>query len=435
MRRIVRRSLLLFAALCGLAILAVLVLLSSATVETSAHGAPIRLRVPAVVGDIAFPITVADGRAVSIPGFFDGPIVRRQRDGDWSATWFCEDGVYHARETGDTARIECANRTHVFPLREPGVPAAIQPMPSKLAVLSDLEGNAAFLDAALRRLAIVDAAGDWRYGTGHLVILGDSVDRGRDVFAVLWRLHALALQAETAGGAVHVLLGNHEQYMLRTNPARANREHIHALNAMGGYRQAFAADTVIGHWLRRQPVLLKLGPVLFAHAGISPEVARSGLSIEQLNAAMQAYWNTTPGEQHRSAAFDAVLAPTGVTQYRGYFRESEGAYPLASDADVQRGLAHFGADEIVVAHTIVDGVTALRGGRVRAVDVNNDESRTEVLTYRDGVPRVVDIGIRRNLAEPERGSRDFSLGNPGDRALLAAMYRDLRRLSALPYPY
>lgn len=435
MRRIVRRSLLLLAALCGLAILVVLVLLSSATVETSAHGAPIRLRVPIVVGDIAFPITVADGQTVSTPGFFDGPVVRRQRGGDWSATWFCEDSVYHARGNGDSVRIECAGQTHVLPLRKPRIPAAIQPMPSRVAVLSDLEGNAAFLDAALRKLAIVDAAGDWRYGTGQLVILGDSVDRGRDVFAVLWRLHALALQAETAGGAIHVLLGNHEQYMLRTNPARANHDHIRALNAMGGYQQAFAVDTVIGHWLRRQPVLLKLGPVLFAHAGISPEVARSGLSIEQLNAAMKTYWNTEPDNQRRSAALDAVLAPTGVTQYRGYFRESEGAYPLASDADVRQGLEHFGVTKIVVAHTVVDGITSLRGGRVRAVDVNSDDSRTEVLTYKDGVPHIVDIGTRRNLTEPERGSRDFSLGDPDDRALLVAMYRDIRRLSALPYPY
>src|SRR3546814_18528865 len=79
--------------------------------------------------------------------------------------------------------------------------------------------------------------------------------------------------------------------MLRANPSRANADHLHALNAMGGYRHAFAPDTMIGEWLRQQPVALKLGSVLFVHGGISPQVARTGLTVHQLNAAMQAYCN------------------------------------------------------------------------------------------------------------------------------------------------
>src|SRR3546814_14971950 len=106
-------------------------------------------------------------------------------------------------------------------------------MPARVAVLSDLEGNIAFLEQALRRLGVVGADGQWAYGGGHLVVLGDSVDRERDVFAVLWRLHGLSGQAGMAGGAVPVVLGNHEQYMLRANPSRANAETLPAHHAMG----------------------------------------------------------------------------------------------------------------------------------------------------------------------------------------------------------
>src|SRR3546814_17554986 len=116
-------------------------------------------------------------------------------------------------------------------------------MPARVAVLSDLEGNIAFLEQALRRLGVVDADGKWAYGGGHLVVLGDSVDRGRDVFAVLWRLHGLSGQADMAGGAVHVVLGNHEQYMLRANTSRANADHLHELNAMGGYRHEIGRES------------------------------------------------------------------------------------------------------------------------------------------------------------------------------------------------
>ena len=437
MSKTTRRILLATVAVAIAGLLAALVQLSRTSVETTASGAPIRLKIP-LIGKLAaaVPIYSGVGQQVVIPGFMDGPVVRRARDGSWSATWFCEDRAGSARGSGATLHIECAGKRHAFALQPTPLPAAVAPMPGRLAVLSDLEGNIAFLDQALRKLRIVDGSGDWQYGSGHLVILGDSVDRGRDVFAVLWRLHGLAAQAHAAGGAVHVLLGNHEQYLLRTLPVSANRDHLHALNAMGGYRQAFAEDTVIGHWLRQQPVLLKLGPVLFAHAGVSPEVARSGLSVAQINEAMKDYWQASPTAHQPSPARDAVLSQTGVTQYRGYFRAMDGTYALASDADVQLGLAHFGVDRVVVAHTLVERVESLHGDRVFAVDVNDDAAMPEVLTFENGVATVVDIGVPRHLGEAGATRlREFSLGDAADRKLLAEMVTDIRRLSALPHPY
>src|SRR3546814_17060219 len=104
-------------------------------------------------------------------------------------------------------------------------------MPARVAVLSDLEGNIAFLEQALRRLGVVGADGQWAYGGGHLVVLGDSVDRGRDVFAVLWRLHGLSGQAGMAGGEVHVVPGNPAPHMLTSKPSPANAAPLHAPNA------------------------------------------------------------------------------------------------------------------------------------------------------------------------------------------------------------
>lgn len=417
---------------------AALTLLSFATVELTAAGAPSRLRIPVLpgIGDAAIPIFVKTGDKVSIPGFLDGPIVRMSKDGSWTATWFCEDRAVRAQGSAAVLQIECAGKSRSFTLASPEIPAAVAPMPEKLVVLSDLEGNIVFLEEALLKLGIVDDAGNWQYAEGHLVILGDSVDRGRDVFAVLWRLHDLAVQASASGGAVHVVLGNHDQYMLRTNPSKANRDHIYALNMMGGYQQAFADDTVIGHWLRQQPVLLKLGSVLFAHGGVSPDVVRSGLSIEAINSAMQAYWNTPPSKRQRSAALDAVMGPAGVTQYRGYFKGIEGRYPAASDTAVEQVLEHFEASLIVVAHTVVEKIENLRDGRIYAVDVNSDESLPQVLTFENGVAKVVNIGVSRNIGEPDMNTlREFSLGDAADRKMLLDMYKDIGRLAALPYPY
>jgi hypothetical protein len=331
--------------------------------------------------------------------------------------------------------IDCAGRQMRYPVRATiTVPATRIDAPARMLVLSDIEGNATFLDAALHELGVQDAAGRWAYGTGHLVIAGDSVDRGRDVFAVLWRLYALSLQAAQQGGAVHVLLGNHEQYMLRGNMSRANREHIHTAERMGGFVQAFGADTVLGAWLRRQPVILQAGKVVLTHGGISPQVAASGLSGEQLNEAQRRYWQ---GPATQSAALDAVLGPAGVTQYRGYFDNMTGDTPRATPAQVTQAIEHFDADTIVVGHTPVEQITPLYQGRVYAIDVNTRTAASEALLFEHGVARIVPLRTQRMLA-PERPAvktRPLNLADAGDRRVIKRWLERSRALSQLTYPY
>lgn len=415
---------------------AALAAISSAKVELATNGVHTRLLVPVGPGAIGLQIYSGTGEHVILPGHLDGPVVRRRQDGTWSAAWFCENGVHHARGRSAVLQVDCAGQLHTYPLDSAPVPAAVAPMPRRLVVLSDLEGNIRFLDAALEKLGIVGADGRWRFGEGQLLVLGDSVDRGRDVFAVLWRLHDLARQAHAAGGAVRMVLGNHDQYILRGNISRTHPEHRYALRAMGGVSHAFAADTVIGAWLRAQPVAVKLGSVLFVHGGVSPRIADAGLSVAGLNAAMRDYWRTAPGSAARSTVLDAVLGHAGVTQYRGYFRELDGVYPAAGKADVDRVLEHFGVDRIVVGHTVVERVESVLGERVYAVDVNDSNARPEVLVYDKGVPSVVDIGVPRGLdTTPRTRTREFSLLEPQDRQLLGAMFGAWRQLSDVPQPY
>src|SRR3546814_15316332 len=92
-RKLFKCGIVLLLAAIVAATLAILVLLSRASVETTAHGAPTRLRLHLPGGrDIAVPVYLASGRPVRIPGFLDGPIVRRGTDGNWSAPWFFETG-------------------------------------------------------------------------------------------------------------------------------------------------------------------------------------------------------------------------------------------------------------------------------------------------------------------------------------------------------
>lgn len=436
MKKSVKRVLKAVAACAVLLVGSGLMLLAMAQVESTSHGVHKRLLLPLPGGNaIALPIYSGTGDGARIPGFLDGPVVARTPDGGWTARWFCEDRMYRGTGRGGRVELTCGGAHHAFPLTSAPVPASVGPMPARLAVISDVEGNRRFLDDALNQLGIVDADGRWRYADGHLVVLGDSVDRGRDVFAVLWRLHELARQAHAAGGAVHMVLGNHEQYVLRGNFSRAHPEHRHAMMKMGGYAGALASGTVVGDWLRAQPVVLKLGNTVFVHGGISPSVAETGQAIPALNTANLDYWSRGSAGID-PALLESIFGSQGLTQYRGYVSGVPDSYPLASRDQVDAALAAFAADRIVVAHTLVERIEALHGDRVYAVDVNSETARPEVLLFEDGRPRVVDIGVPRLIADDTPPAlRDMDLSDPADRAMLGSMYREMRRMSGLPHPY
>jgi hypothetical protein len=418
----------------SLLVVALGVALSKARIELTQAGVHKRLLVPIGAKLVGIHTYAGTGDAVRMPGFLDGPIVRKHPDGTWAATWYCEDQVRRLTGASADLTIDCAGTHHGFPVsRTPTVPDSVFDTQSDTLVFSDIEGNVRFLDAALRSLAVTDAKGNWTYGSNHLVIAGDAVDRGRDVFAVLWRLYALSLQAHDAGGAVHLLLGNHEQYLLRGNTSRANRDHLYALARMGGQEGAFAADTVIGRWLRLQPVIIKSGRVVITHGGVNPMVADSGFTVNKLNSAMRRYWS---GDMPGKAELDAVIGPAGVTQYRGYMEDGEDRYARATPAQIGDVLAHFGARTIVVGHTLVDGVTPLHDGKVWAVDVNSNTARPEALLIRNGEPDVVPTGVGRQLDEaPARLTRPFSLFAAPDLAMLKGLFLSNYALSRIPQPY
>lgn len=409
--------------------------LFNADIELSEAGVHKRLLVPLGSGTAGIHTYAGTGDRVHMPGFLDGPVVRKKTDGAWAATWYCEDKVQHATGSSAELVIDCAGQRRSFPVsRTPVVADSVFDTPADTLVLSDLEGNDRFLSAALQSLGVTDAKGSWAYGSNRLVIAGDAVDRGRDVFSVLWRLYALSLQAQDAGGAVHLVLGNHEQYVLRGNISRANRDHLYALTRMGGAVNAFAPDTVIGRWLRLQPVIIKSGRTVITHGGVSPVVADSGFTINNLNSAMRRYWS---GDMPSKAELDAVIGPAGVTQYRGYLEDGEERFARATEGQIGDVLAHFGARTIVVGHTVVERVTALHAGKVWAVDVNSNTARPEALLIRDGEPLVVSTGVGRELEETStrRLTRPFRLFAAPDMAMLKGLLMSNYALSRIPQPY
>ena len=95
------------------------------------------------------------------------------------------------------------------------------PQPDRLVAIGDVHGDLQALKGALRVAGVLHAKRDeWIGGRTVVVQVGDQLDRGDDELAILALIRKLQVQARLAGGAMHVLYGNHEHLASTTQGFR-----------------------------------------------------------------------------------------------------------------------------------------------------------------------------------------------------------------------
>ena len=300
----------------------------------------------------------------------------------------------------------------------------------RIVVFADVHGAYDQLVALLRETAVVDDSLRWRGGKTHLVGLGDVVDRGADSRKALDLLMRLEKEAQAAGGAVHVLLGNHEvmnivgdlryvspeeyaafsgeqdatlrdatwRAIIEKDPAASRAEFDTAFPAgYFGLVQAFSPEGQYGRWLMEKPYLIVINDSAFVHAGLSPMVASNGLEAtnQVLHAQLRNFldtWRSTAqalglvrpiGFQERPETLAAMQAlpesetiaklrdgelfsPTGPTWYRGQAL----CYRYTETENLDNALAKLGVKRVVEGHTVSPGGRVLSRfeGRVVLLD-------------------------------------------------------------------
>lgn len=294
---------------------------------------------------------------------------------------------------------DAAGTRFTVPLRSRYPRPAVQwPMPERLLAVSDLEGNFEAAIRLLRAQGVIDGNLHWRFGTGHLVLLGDMVDRGDNVVPLLWLLYRLEAEARAAGGALHYVLGNHEQYLLQGRPKSAHEKYYGTVRAAGiDYGELWSTRTELGRWLRSKPVLVQVGDTLFTHGGISPQVLATGLDLAAIDA-LAARCNGVLALA-KSAEMKVIFGRNGLVGYRGLAKATE-ATPKAGSAHVEALLAKFGARRIAIGHTLAEHVGMSYGGRVLRTDVAHADGTVEGILFSGGMLwRVAADGTRVPLAE------------------------------------
>ena len=194
--------------------------------------------------------------------------------------------------------------------------------PARVVAFGDVHGTYEDWSTMLQEVGVLDAQLNWSGGNTHLVSLGDLVDRGPDSRKVIELLMKLEQQAAQAGGAVHLVLGNHEVMVMTgdlryaspqefaafaADETQAERDEMYAqyraFNPGGSeadalqqfddayppgfiaLRKAFSRDGAIGSWLIQQPFVIKVNDKVYLHGGIANVSVEE--SLASLNGKLQ----------------------------------------------------------------------------------------------------------------------------------------------------
>ncbi len=161
-------------------------------------------------------------------------------------------------------------------LRPDGIPWDVRPPPPRVVAVGDIQGDLAALASILDDRRLIDREGRWTGERSHLVLNGDLVGDNHDSRLLMDFVIRLEREAQTAGGAVHALLGNHDILALIRNGRRRGqadrrlfRRHPVTGAPTAAYQDAFRGHTAYAKWLRRRNAIVKIGETLFAHAGVN----------------------------------------------------------------------------------------------------------------------------------------------------------------------
>ncbi len=257
---------------------------------------------------------------------------------------------------------------------------------NKILMIGDIHGNMVKLLMILKNSGLIDDNGDWIWGEGHLVFIGDVFDKGERVTEILWFIKLLQYQAEQAGGRVHLLYGNHEFMNLQGDFHYASPKYYFlSQNPWISYSEIFNNDHELGRWLRSLKTITRINDILFVHGGISPEVLDLKLSIIEINQLMRKSLNSYENEVEDSL-YNLLLGEKGPLWYRGYLMETENV-ELISDQKVEETLDFYNASRIVYGHTTGRKFRLGHDKRTICIDVSyvkQPDYGEQALLYRNG---------------------------------------------------
>ncbi len=276
------------------------------------------------------------------------------------------------------------------------------PAAQRVIAIGDVHGDMLATVAALRIGKLIDDENRWIGGESVLVQTGDVLDRGNDEQRIVDLLLSLGEQAKAAGGAVHMLNGNHElmnaagDFRYVTPGGFTDFEDVVGLNTNdprlsrlpAGQRARAAAwlpGGVYAKKVARHPIAVVVGDTVFAHGGVTPKYAAD---LDRVNSEITAWLlgSSNIGIRHVQATDSPV--------WSRHFSDE----PDAGDCKMlAESLAILSAKRMVVGHTVQPRIRPACDKRVWRVDVGmaaHYGGQAEVLEIAHGSVNPLSAGAR-----------------------------------------
>ena len=322
--------------------------------------------------------------------YFDGPYVFQHKDSiqiKWIERGFPNDTTIARKDATVFERdsLPVVNlRSLAFPTAQTSTYTGIE----RIVVISDVHGQYELMRELLLASGVIDTLNNWALGQGHLVVIGDNMDRGEQVLPILWLFFKLEQQALAQGGRLHLLIGNHELMVLNGDLRYLNRKYNYTAGALQTpYPQLFAAGSVLGDWIAQHQVTVSINQYLFLHAGISPEVLGLNLSLDDLNAVFRERILRQPEDTiNADPVLKLLSGEEGPLWYRGYFGEK-----ALKKGKFGRQLKQYNQQRIIVGHTSQQEIQTRYDGRLIVVDCSIKLGQDgQVLLLEDDAVYIID---------------------------------------------
>lgn len=267
---------------------------------------------------------------------------------------------------------------------------------ARIIAIGDLHGDLGATRSALRLAGAIDDSDTWIGGELIVVQTGDQLDRGDEEQAILDLLDRLQDEALAAGGALHILNGNHELMNARPDlryvteggfadfqdAVTIAEEDSLLLAHEPDQRARVAAFRPGGPYalmLAERPIVLVVEGNVFVHGGVTPMHLEYG--IERLNNEVSA-WLRGEGDPP-----DFIHTSKSPTWNRDYSDEAD-AEDCLQLADV---LEKMNARRMIVGHTVQEkgigplcedrvwcidaGLAEYYGGHIEVLEIDGDQVR------------------------------------------------------------
>lgn len=242
-----------------------------------------------------------------------------------------------------------------------------------IIAISDIESSYKTFSDFLIANRIIDSNLNWIFNKGHLVLVGDFVDRGFSTTQVLWFIYKLEQDAKKQGGHVHFIIGNHELYNMQGKYKSASYKYYGVASILGKqHNELYNKNSFLGKWMASKNTMELINGHLFAHGGIHPDIANYDITIEKLNEINRENYSLSYYPKPEQTVAQLILSNTkGICWYRGYFNDD------LSQEEVEKGLEKFNAKDVIVGHTLQWKVKKLYQGKVYAIDVKHPKDYSE----------------------------------------------------------